>query len=263
MTLRHDITGAGEPVLFIHGALIADAFRPLVAEATLAGQYRLITYHRRGYNVGEAPAAQLSIAVHATDCRELLADLGISRAHVVGHSFGGLIALQLAIDSPTFVATLVLLEPALVLGESGPGYRAAIAEAQRRFAAGDAEGAVDDFLRRRFGADYRVQLDGVVPGAFEQAVANAKVSLDIEMPAAADFHFGPAEARRITQPALVVLGANSNALWPRFGETHRALLDWLPRAEPYVLPNATHAMQLQNPHSLAVRLVEFFMQHPL
>jgi pimeloyl-ACP methyl ester carboxylesterase len=60
-----------------------------------------------------------------------------------------------------------------------------------------------------------------------------------------------------------VLGANSNALWPRFGETHRALLDWLPRAEPYVLPNATHAMQLQHPHSLAVRLVEFFMQHPL
>ena len=263
MNLRYEITGAGEPVLFIHGALIADAFRPLLTEATLAGQYRLITYHRRGYNVSEARVEQVSISVHATDCRELLADLGISRAHVVGHSFGGLIALQLALDSPTVVATLVLLEPALVLGDNGPGYRAAIAETQRRYATGDAAGAVDDFLRRRFGADYRDPLDRVVPGAFEQAVANAKVSLDIDMPGAADFHFGPAEARRITQPALVVLGGSSDALWPRFGETHRALLEWLPRAEQYVLPNATHAIQLQNPHDLAVRLVEFFTQHPL
>ena len=263
MNLRHEITGAGEPVLFIHGALIADAFRPLLTEATLAGQYRLITYHRRGYGASEARAEQLSISAHATDCRELLADLGISRAHVVAHSFGGLIALQLAIDSPTLVNTLVLLEPALVLGDSGPGYRAAIAETRRRFAAGDAEGAVDDFLRRRFGADYRVRLERVVPGAFDQALANARVSLELDMPGAADFRFGPAEARPITQPALVVLGADSDTLWPRFGETHRTLLEWLPHAEQYVLPNATHALQLWNPHSLAVRLVEFFMQHPL
>ena len=36
-------------MVFIHGAFIADTFRPLLAEPSLAGHYRLILYHRRGY----------------------------------------------------------------------------------------------------------------------------------------------------------------------------------------------------------------------
>ena len=46
--LEYEVSGTGEPVVFIHGAFIADTFRPLLAEPTLAGRYRLILYHRRG-----------------------------------------------------------------------------------------------------------------------------------------------------------------------------------------------------------------------
>lgn len=47
--LEYTFDGAGEPVLFVHGILIADAFEPLLGKATVAGRYRLIRYRRRGY----------------------------------------------------------------------------------------------------------------------------------------------------------------------------------------------------------------------
>jgi pimeloyl-ACP methyl ester carboxylesterase len=48
-------SGTGDPVVFIHGAFIADSFRPLLAEPTLAERYKLITYRRRGYGVVGGP----------------------------------------------------------------------------------------------------------------------------------------------------------------------------------------------------------------
>src|SRR5215211_5677151 len=47
--LEYEISGTGEPVLFIHGAFIADTFRLLLTEPALESRYQLILYHRRGY----------------------------------------------------------------------------------------------------------------------------------------------------------------------------------------------------------------------
>ncbi len=48
--------GEGEPVVCIHGAFVADTFRPLLAERELTNHYRLVTYRRRGY-VGSTKTA--------------------------------------------------------------------------------------------------------------------------------------------------------------------------------------------------------------
>jgi pimeloyl-ACP methyl ester carboxylesterase len=250
-------------VVFIHGALIADSFRPVLRHPALMARYRLTTYHRRGYEGSAGSAAMPTIADQAADCRALLEQLGIQRAHVVGHSFGGVIALKLAMDAPDVVQTLALLEPALVLGANGPGYRRAIAEARERYRSGDVEGTVDDFLRIRFGAGYRSFLDRIMPGGYAQAVANAGTAFEVDMPSAADFPFSDEEARTISSPALVVLGGESDALWPRFGETHRFLMTRLLRAESYVLPHATHALQMQNPHDMSIALDHFLAKHPI
>lgn len=47
ITLAYEVAGTGEPVVLIHGALIADAFRPLLTEPSLAGRYRLATFCAR------------------------------------------------------------------------------------------------------------------------------------------------------------------------------------------------------------------------
>ncbi len=49
VVLEYEDCGAGEPVVCIHGAFIADVFRPLLSERGLAERYRLVSYHRRGY----------------------------------------------------------------------------------------------------------------------------------------------------------------------------------------------------------------------
>jgi pimeloyl-ACP methyl ester carboxylesterase len=81
-----------------------------------------------------------------------------------------------------------------------------------------------------------------------------------------DWQFGEAEARRIVQPTLAVLGGASDAMSPRFAETQRLLLTWLPRAEGFVLLGATHFMQLESAscrHGIAQALASFFARHPL
>jgi pimeloyl-ACP methyl ester carboxylesterase len=94
-------------------------------------------------------------------------------------------------------------------------------------------------------------------------VTDAGTWFERELPELLSWDFGEAEARRISQPALSVLGGESAALWPRFGETHRLLLAWLPRSEGFVLPGTTHFPQLQDPHGLGEALAAFWTRHPL
>lgn len=261
ITLAYEVAGTGEPVVLIHGALIADAFRPLLAEPSLVQRYRLVTYHRRGYAGSSHTPGPVDVARQAADCRALLRHLGMARAHVVGHSFGGNVALQLALDTPDIVHSLALLEPALIVGSTAQSYRDTLERGEQRYREEGAAVVVDDFLQARYGAGYRASLDQVLPGAFAQAVADVGTAFELELPAMRDWRFGEAEARRITQPVLVVLGSESDALWPRFGETNRLLLAWLPNAVGFVLPGAAHGLQTQNPRGMAEALANFCARH--
>jgi pimeloyl-ACP methyl ester carboxylesterase len=138
--------------------VVAEAFAPLCAEPALA-RYRLIRYHRRGYAGSSRLPAGFSSAQQAADCLALLQGLGINRAHVVGHSAGGPIALRLALDAPEVVHSLVLLEPALLDVPSGPLFREATRPARELYQAGDKAGATDGFLRVALGPAHRRFLD--------------------------------------------------------------------------------------------------------
>lgn len=260
--LAYDVSGRGEPAVLIHGALTAESFRPLQGEPALAGRYQLVLYHRRGYGSSSPMVIPVSIAEQAADCRALLRHLDIERVHVVGESLGGCIAIQLALDAPGVVQTLALLEPALAIGESGPSYRDSLLEGRRRFRQGLAEEVVDQLLRARMGAGYRASLDRVVPGAFEQAVTDAAAAFELDLPGWLDWTFGEDEAKRIACPVLAITGSESTALWARFGEAHRLLLEWLPDAEGFVLPGAAHGLHQDNPHGMAAALADFWRGHP-
>jgi len=264
--LAYEVAGTGEPVIFIHGAFIADSFRPLLYEPSLLDRYRLILYHRRGYGGSSRAAEPVSISQQAADCRALLHHLRVDRAHVVGHSYGGAIALQLALDSPDVVHSLALLEPALMVGASAQGYREALVRGRERYREAGAAAVVDEFLEAR-SPGYRASLDRMLPEGFAQAVSDAGTWFDRELPGLLAWRFGETEARRISRPVLSVLGGRSDALWSRFGEAHRLLLAWLPHAEGYVLPGAAHLMQIENPpaaaRALAEALADFWTRHRL
>src|SRR5712691_11827472 len=122
------VVGVGEPVVLVHGSIIADGFAPLLSEPAFIASYRLVSYHRRGFAGSTHPDRPLSIAEQAPDCRALLGTLGIDRAHVVGHSYGGAIALQLALDAPAIVHSLALLEAGPLAVPSTPQFLEAMGQ---------------------------------------------------------------------------------------------------------------------------------------
>jgi pimeloyl-ACP methyl ester carboxylesterase len=204
-TLETTVIGQGEPVVLVHGAVIADAFAPLVSEPLLADRFQLISYHRRGYARSTRSDRPLSMSEQAADCLALMDALGIDRAHVVGHSLGGLIALQLALDAPKRVHSLVLLEAAPLEIPSLEQLMAGLAPVVSLYQAGQAAEAIDAFERAVIGPEYHSLLDVRVPGAFTQAVADADTFFAQELPALGQWHLLQGDAVRIGQPVLVVM----------------------------------------------------------
>jgi pimeloyl-ACP methyl ester carboxylesterase len=261
--LEYEVRGTGAPVVLIHPGHFADWFTPLLDEPALRDHYRVLWYHRVGCVGSSHIAGAVSLVQHAAHCRSLMRYVGIERAHVVGHSSSGNVALQLALDAPAAVHSLAVLEPALYAVPSAQTSRAFVGAAVQLYRTGDKAGAVDAFLRGVCGPGYRVVLDQALPGAFEQHVADADTFFGQELPALQQWSFTREDAQRIAQPVLAVIGAKSQELDCIWGERQDLLLSWLPNVAPFVLPDATHLLQVQNPRGMAEGLAAFFARHPL
>jgi pimeloyl-ACP methyl ester carboxylesterase len=254
--------GSGEPVLLLHAALLADWFRPLLAQTNLSEDYRVLSYHRVGFAGSSRATSSLSIRDQAAHARRLLQQLGVPRAHVVGHSSGGCIALQLALDAPDLVQSLALLEPVVASGPVADEFsRTAVGPAFARYAAGDHAGAADLFLQAVGGPEYRNIVERTLgASALEQVQTDVDTFFQVEGPSVVTWQFGAAEAARVPQPVLLLVGRDS---WPVYHEGHQRLLEWLPRVEGLVVPGANHLLPLQQPQRLAESLADFFARHPL
>jgi pimeloyl-ACP methyl ester carboxylesterase len=265
--LEYTVQGSDEEeaVILIHGGMLADMYVPLISEPVLANSYRLVTYHRRGY--GESSHNILdgvSIQQQAADCKELVQMLGIERAHIVGHSNAGLIALQLAIDAPSMVHSLALLEPALIgFVPSGPEFGKQLQMVARSLQDGRKAEALNTFLSTVFegSPQYRQIIDKQLPqGAFESAERNLDIIFRLEAPAFQSWKFTVDDAKRITQPILYIGGENSAHY---FQEVRELVSSWFPQAKIIVLPGTSHMLHIMNPEPVADGLVDFFSRLPL
>jgi pimeloyl-ACP methyl ester carboxylesterase len=251
-------SGAGEAVVFIHGAGFADAFLPLTSEPTMRDHYRAIRYSRRGHAGSTHMTHPVAIADHAADCRGLLAALGVEKAHVVGHSYGGCVALQLACDAPDVVLTLALFEPALLAVPSGAQFSEELAAIVERYSAGDQAGAGDAFFTLVGGPEWRGDVSRMVPGGPEQAAQDISTLFESDLPSIEDWRFGPDDAARIHQPIFFLLGTESA---PLFREGRDLVHSWLPQTEDGVLDGANHLLQMQYPAQAASLLTDFLKRH--
>jgi len=102
------LSGNGIPVLLIQGTGVqGDGWQPQVAG--LVAQCQCLTFDNRGMGQSQPTGTLISVAQMAEDARVLMDMSGWSSAHVVGHSLGGPIGLQLALDAPERVRSLALL----------------------------------------------------------------------------------------------------------------------------------------------------------
>jgi len=102
--------GQGEPLVLIHGngMLIQDFIVSGLVDR-LSERYRVIVIDRPGYGYSSRPRRIWTPRAHATLFQEALQQLGVERAIVVGHSWGTMVAVSLALQAPDLVRSLVLL----------------------------------------------------------------------------------------------------------------------------------------------------------
>lgn len=106
--LAYAVRGSGPPVLLVQGVGVAGSGWTPQVDA-LSARFRCLTFDNRGMGMSQPPGARVTVEQMADDARVLMDAEGMASAHVVGHSLGGLVALQLALASRERVRSLSLL----------------------------------------------------------------------------------------------------------------------------------------------------------
>lgn len=200
------------------------------------------------------------MARDAADCRDLIIALGLSKVHVVGGSYSGAVGLQLAVDAAEYVHTLTLIEPPPVHVPSSPEFRAANARLQEARQARGPGTALEEFLGRVIGSDWRTEVEQRLPGAVEQMQRDTTTFFDTDMPALLSWRFDAEDARRVNCPVLHISGSDSG---PWFAEVRDLILTWLPQAEDVLLTGADHSLTLTHTPQIADALADFLGRHAI
>jgi 3-oxoadipate enol-lactonase len=252
VTLHHEVRGDGPAVLLVHAGIADSRMWAPVADQLVAGGYRVVTCDLPGF--GRTPL-EPGVVSEAADLVALLDDLRVERAAVVGASFGGRVALELALRAPERVTALALLGASLDEFERSEQLAAFDAAEEAALDAGDLDAAVELTVRMWVTRDGRDVDPAVVDlvRAMQRGVFHAHLGID------ADFdELDPPLARRlgeISAPALVVVGADDVEDFARIAQR---LADELPAAGAVVtIDGAAHLPALERPGETARLLLEF------
>ncbi len=271
IVLHYAEEGRGTPVIFVHGSLSDYRYWRDQVNA-FSKHYRAIAYSRRYNFPNTNPArAGYSAVTDADDLARFIRTLHLGRVDIVGHSYGALTALFLAIRHPELIRNIVLAEaPAVSLlahlpGDQAETGRSSFEDIQRRMVApmrtafrkGDRERGTATFI------DY----------VFNNSKAWATMSHDSQEQTLSDAHewdvmmtsgtlfpeISPAAIRKISAPVLIISGAKS---YPFLALIDRELVRLLPNNRHLIVPNAGHQMWYQNPQMCRRAALAFFQRHP-
>ena len=141
--LYREVTGAGHPLVLLHAG-IADARMWDDQVAAFAERYTVIRYDARGFGRSDPAVGRFS---PRADLAGLLVELGVERAHLVGLSMGGAVALDTALEHPELASALVLAATRPSGLAPSKGLRDGWTAVDEAFAAGDVAWAVELELR--------------------------------------------------------------------------------------------------------------------
>lgn len=228
-----------EAVVFLHGNLSRwRHWAPQLED--LRGELRCVALDQRGFGGSDPDPPPTSLLAMAQDVADVCGALGVSRAHVVGLSLGGVVAQAVAVHHPDLTASLVLAstyrldEPHPIVAELNAG---AVPGGSLPPLAGMAETAA----AMSFSPVFRARRPDLVDEVVGELVTTAQSTFEATMSLLAEGHLAPAPA--ITAPTLVI-GATEDATAPP--EVTRHLADAIPGAR-YELIEAGHVANLEQP----------------
>ena len=250
--LRYQQTGEGAPMILIQGANLPMEMWDAQVKF-FASEFKVVRYDVRGFG-GSGPRDGVPYQSH-TDLLALLDHLRIERAHLVGLSLGGRIAVDFALTYPDRVASLVLAGPGLSGYQfDGKAMRSWIERIIAAQGEGDFFRAADIWLETGFMAP-AMEKPELAPRLTRLARANARVwaSRDLEVP------LSPPAVNRlgeINAPTLLLLGERDVDDEHRIVESlHREISN----AQLEVFPGVGHVINLEAPEDFN-RIVYQFLR---
>jgi pimeloyl-ACP methyl ester carboxylesterase len=265
--VHYEERGKGTPVIFVHGSLSDGSYWHDQLTPFAEAGFRAIAYSRR-YNFPNTNKARpgYSAIVDADDLAALIEKLHLGKVNVVGHSYGALTALFLAVRHPELVRTLVLCEPPAVslLGHlpgdlSGVG-KAILADIQVRmvkpmqvaFQKGDREAGLRAFMG--FVMRDPQAWDNMPDAARQDTLKNVR-EWDVMMTTGELFpNLDPRAVRNIHAPVLLLSGEKSYPFLKLIDEELERLL---PDHRRLIIRGATHQMWFEQPEACRSAALDF------
>lgn len=231
-------------VLLLHATLASAASLGALAGA-LSQDARVIATDRRGSGrTPLAPATPTSIASHVADTVLVLDEAGVDRAVVVGHSFGGVVGLELAARHPERVAALLVWEPPYLVLADDPT-RARFAGLADRLVAAHVAGGAAAAAEIFFTAVNGPGAWDALPAAVRTAVAAVGdgALADASMP-----DLDPDGLARIRAPTIVATGGRADSIYDPIAD---ALVARIPGSRRVDLPGLEHLAPISDPERIA------------
>ena len=257
--LCYELTGEGPPVVLVHGSSVDHStWDSLVSE--LSGQFHILRYDRRGHGASGAVPGEGGIDRDVADLAALIRVFDFAPAHVVGASFGALIALRLAARHPELVRSLVVHEPPLIFYLVADLEQLPVLEELLRIGGeileqverGDVPGGA-----RRFVDELALGSGGWKSLSDKQRevfVANIRCWLD-ERAQPGAYDIDRKALSRFTGPVLISEGGRSPKHLKRItGKIHA---EALPQARYVLVEEWGHAPQLTHPKEYAELIKDF------
>lgn len=259
--------GKGDLLLFVHGSLgsLSD-FTPQFP--FFAERYRVAAYSRRYHPPNAVDGVDTVYAAehHARDLETVLHSLETPKVHVVGSSYGGYVALILAMRRPGIVRSLVLAEPPVLpllrLSPLGTSLleqfsRDAIQPALEGFQRGDAEEGVRRFVDGIIG---RKGSYDALPTEARTRILEAAPELRLEFTTESSRYMPEIECGKLTSmetPTLLLQAERSPRM---FSLILNELERTLPNNERLIIPRTGHAMHTGNPGAFNRAILKFLIQ---
>ena len=237
LTVHYEVAGAGPAVVLIHGLSGSGRWWAYNVPA-LAQHYRVYNVDLVGF--GRSRGQRLVLRQAASWLTEWLKVVGITQAHLVGHSMGGYIATEVAVTAPEAVRRLVLVD-ALVL-PMGPGlvrHALDLARAVRYMSLNFLPVLVGDALRAGPSTMWQVTREVLSADLSERLDEVQAETLIIwgEKDALLNPELGRELAERLAKARFIcVQGAGHNPMWDRPQRFNELLLDFLADDDPAERP---------------------------
>ena len=255
--LYYEIWGDGTPLLLLHAG-VADCRMWEAQLSSLARHYRVIRFDLRGFGRSRLPSGRFS---NHDDVHALINYLALGPVHLLGISFGGLVALDFALSYPSLVRTLAL--GGTSVSGAPPSDRIVAFWEQEEAAedAGDLEGATE--LNLRFWVDGLQRQPEEVEPQVRRLVHDMQLAIfQQEAPDDAEaVALQPPASERLAELAMPVLLMVGELDLPEKVGLSQQLSEVIARAEYRLLPGVAHMLNMEKPQQFNQTVLEFLARH--